>query len=87
MGGCRGVCPLPAAVFARGMGMILSRKLLTRYRELKQEVPDCLLLMQVGAFMQVMGGDARAVSQVTGLTLHMARAVTEQGNFRHQFFL
>ena len=39
--------------------MILSRKLLTRYRELKQEVPDGLLLMQVGAFMQVMGQDAR----------------------------
>jgi len=35
--------------------MILSRKLLTRYRELKQDVPDCLLLMQVGAFMQVLG--------------------------------
>jgi DNA mismatch repair ATPase MutS len=59
------------------MGMILSRKLLMRYRELKQEVPDCLLLMQVGAFMQVMGEDARAVSQVTGLKRQMAGAVED----------
>jgi len=59
------------------MVMILSRKLLTRYRELKQDVPDCLLLMQVGAFMQVMGEDARAVSEVTGLTLQMAGAVDD----------
>jgi DNA mismatch repair ATPase MutS len=59
------------------MGMILSRKLLMRYRELKQEVPDCLLLMQVGAFMQVMGEDARAVSKVTGLTLQMAGEVDD----------
>jgi len=52
--------------------MILSRKLLMRYRELKQDVPDCLLLMQVGAFMQLLGEDARAESEVTGLTLQMA---------------
>ena len=57
--------------------MILSRKLLARYRELKQDVPDCLLLMQVGAFMQVMGDDARTVSQVTGLTQQMAGAVKD----------
>jgi hypothetical protein len=57
--------------------MILSRKLLARYRELKQEVPACLLLMQVGAFMQVMAEDARTVSQVTGLTLQMAGAVDD----------
>jgi DNA mismatch repair ATPase MutS len=57
--------------------MILSQKLLMRYRELKQDVPDCLLLMQVGAFMQVMGEDARAVSQVTGLTLQMAGVVDD----------
>jgi hypothetical protein len=37
--------------------MILSQKLLTRYRDLKQDVPDCLLLMQVGTFMQVMDQD------------------------------
>jgi DNA mismatch repair ATPase MutS len=57
--------------------MILSQKRLARYRELKQDVPDCLLLMQVGAFMQVMDQDARTVSQVTGLKLQMAGAVED----------
>jgi DNA mismatch repair ATPase MutS len=57
--------------------MILSQKLLTRHRELKQEVPDGLLLMQVGAFMQVMDEDARTVSQVTGLKLQMAGEVDD----------
>ncbi|TEU10311.1 MAG: hypothetical protein E3J21_26645 [Anaerolineales bacterium] len=45
------------------------------HAELKEDVPDCLLLMQVGAFMQVMDEDARAVSQVTGLKLQMAGEV------------
>lgn len=57
--------------------MILSQKLLARYRKLKQDVPDCLLLMQVGAFMQVMDEDARTVSQVTGLKLQMAGEVDD----------
>ena len=57
--------------------MVLSRKLLARYRELKQDIPDCLLLMHVGAFMQVMGDDARTISQVTGLTLQMAGEVDD----------
>jgi len=52
--------------------MIISEKLVDRYKELKREVPDCLLLMQVGAFMQVIDDDARAVSEVTGLKLKMA---------------
>ncbi len=52
--------------------MVFSPKLVNRYKELKQEAPDCLLLMQVGAFMQVMDEDARAVSKVTGLKLQMA---------------
>ena len=52
--------------------MVYSPKLVKRYQELKEEVPNCLLLMQVGAFMQVMNKDARAVSQVTGLKLQMA---------------
>ena len=52
--------------------MGFSQKLIDRYRELKQEAPDCIMLMQVGAFMQVMNDDARAVSQVTGLKLQMA---------------
>lgn len=51
--------------------MVFSNKLVNRYRELKSEVPDCLLLMQVGAFMQVMQEDARAVSEITGLRLKM----------------
>jgi DNA mismatch repair ATPase MutS len=57
--------------------MILSQKLLARSWELKQDVPDGLLLMQVGAFMQVMDQDARTVFQVTGLTRQMAGAVEE----------
>ena len=52
--------------------MVYSPKLIRRYQELKENVPDCLLLMQVGVFMQVMDEDARAVSQVTGLKLQMA---------------
>jgi DNA mismatch repair ATPase MutS len=55
--------------------MIFSQKLVDRYDELKQRVPDCILLMQVGAFMQVMNEDARVVSQVTGLKLRMAGEV------------
>ena len=57
--------------------MILSRKLLIRSRELKQDVPYCLLLAQVGAFMQVIDQDARTVSQVTGLKLQMAGEVDD----------
>lgn len=41
--------------------MVFSPKLAKRYKELKTEARDCLLLMQVGAFMQVMDEDARAV--------------------------
>ena len=57
--------------------MVFSQKLVKRYKELKEEVPDCLLLMQVGAFMQVMDEDARAVSDVTGLKLQMAGDVDD----------
>jgi DNA mismatch repair ATPase MutS len=52
--------------------MVYSEKLVKRYRELHQEAPDCLLLMQVGAFMQVMDEDARAVVTVTGMKLQIA---------------
>jgi DNA mismatch repair protein MutS len=52
--------------------MVLSQKLISRYRELKQEAKDCILLMQVGAFMQVMDKDAKTLSQLTGLKLQMA---------------
>ena len=31
--------------------MIFSQKLAERYNELKKEVPDCILLMQVGALI------------------------------------
>ncbi len=46
--------------------MVVSGKLTARYREMKEEEPNCLLLMQV------MNADARAVSAVTGLKLQMA---------------
>ncbi len=51
--------------------MVISDKLIERYRVLKAEASGCLLLMQVGAFMQVMDEDARAVSAVTGLELQV----------------
>jgi DNA mismatch repair ATPase MutS len=50
---------------------MFSQKLADQYRELKSRAADCLLLMQVGAFMQVMNEDARAVATVTGLKLQM----------------
>ena len=52
--------------------MVFSHKLVQRYQELKAETADCLLLMQVGVFMQVQDEDARAVAAVTGLKLQMA---------------
>ena len=55
--------------------MVFSQRLSARYRELKKEAPGCILLMQVGAFMQVMDEVARAVSEVTGLKLQMAGEV------------
>ncbi|HRY44364.1 MAG TPA: hypothetical protein P5164_10490 [Thermoanaerobaculia bacterium] len=51
--------------------MVVSQKLIARYAELKAEAPGCLLLMQVGTFLQVQGDDARTVSGVTGLKLQM----------------
>ncbi len=39
--------------------MVFSQKLVKRYKELKKDVPNCLLVMQVVAFMQVMDDDAR----------------------------
>jgi len=51
--------------------MVFSQKLITRYEDLKTEVPDCILLMQVGAFMQLMNKDAEALSELTGLKLQM----------------
>ncbi len=52
--------------------MVVSEKLAKHYQTLKSEAPDCLLVMQVGAFMQVMNDDARSISKVTGLKLQMA---------------
>ena len=57
--------------------MVISQKLLTRYRELKKEAPGCLLLMQVQVSMQVLDGDAQIVSKVSGLKLPMAGAVDD----------
>jgi len=51
--------------------MVFSQKLINRYSQLKTEVPDCILLMQVGAFMQVMSKDAEVLFEVTGLKLQM----------------
>jgi DNA mismatch repair protein MutS len=52
--------------------LVFSQKLADQYRELRSGAADCLLLMQVGAFMQVMNEDARTVAKVTGLKLQMA---------------
>lgn len=52
--------------------MIFSEKLVERYREMKVDAPDCLLLMQVGAFMHVMNEDAKILSGLTGLKLKVA---------------
>lgn len=52
--------------------MVFSSKLMVRYQEMKVEAPDCVLLMQVGAFMQVMNEDAKMLSKMTGLKLKMA---------------
>lgn len=57
--------------------MIVSKNLRKRYKELKDEAPGCLLLMQVGVFMQVMDEDARAAAAVTGLKLQMAGDVDD----------
>ena len=65
---CRG----SGRFFFQDKNVIVSTKLITRYSELKEEAEGFLLLMQVGAFMQVMDDDARAVSAVTGLKLQMA---------------
>ena len=51
--------------------MIRSAKLVARYRELKAEAPGCVLLMQVGAFMQVM--------EFVGWTLAHHRPTTVHG--------
>ena len=50
----------------------MSQKLIIRYSELKQQVSDCILVMQVGAFMQVMNDDAQVVSKVCHIKLQMA---------------
>jgi len=47
--------------------MTVPKKLIQRYQELKQQVPDCILLMQVGIFMQVMNDDVQTLSKLTGL--------------------
>jgi len=57
--------------------MVVSKALRENYRALKQEAGERVLLMQVGAFMQVMDEDARKVSAVTGLKLQMAGEVDD----------
>ena len=67
-----GVPPPARGDFFQEKVIIFSQKLVDRYNALKQSVSDCILLMQVGAFMQVMEDDARVVSHVTGIKLQMA---------------
>ncbi len=55
--------------------MVFSQKLITRYEELKKEAPDCILLMQVGAFLQVMSEDAEVLSEVSDLKLQIGGQV------------
>jgi len=55
--------------------MIFSRKLVDQYRKLKAEARGCILLMQVGAFMQAMDEDARVLSRSTGVKLQLAGEV------------
>ena len=40
---------------------------------MKTKAELCLLPIQVGAYMQVMESNARAVSRITGLKLQMGR--------------
>ena len=46
------------------MIMVFSQELVSRYRELEDHEIDCILLMQVGAVMQVMEKDARVVPYI-----------------------
>ena len=57
--------------------MAISKTIREQYRQLKADAPKCVLLMQVGVFMQVLNDDARTVSQVTGLKLRMAGDVDD----------
>lgn len=52
--------------------MVFSEKLAESYQKLKTEASDMILVMQVGAFMQVMSEDAKILSKVCGLKLNMA---------------
>ena len=58
--------------------MAISQSIIEQYRQLKAERPDCVLLMQVGIFLQVLDADARALSELTGLKLRMAGNVDDQ---------
>jgi hypothetical protein len=57
--------------------MVVSQQLTDTYRALQREAEGYVLLMQVGAFMQVMDEDARRVSAITGLKLQMGGAVDD----------
>jgi len=63
-----GTSPLPCGAKT----MVVSAKLQQHYLHLKSQVPDAVLLMQVGAFMQVMNEDAKIVSKICGIKLQMA---------------
>ena len=57
--------------------MAISKTIIEQYRQLKADAPKCVLLMQVGVFMQALNDDARTVSQVTGLKLRMSGDVDD----------
>ena len=56
--------------------MIFSQKLVKRYKELKEAVPECLLLMQVGAFPKLPKGELIMGRKVS---THILRAVLAAG--------
>jgi len=52
--------------------MTLSQKLIDQYQALRNEVDGCILLMEVGVFMQVMDADAHQLSELTSQKFEMA---------------
>jgi DNA mismatch repair protein MutS len=54
---------------------MISKNLITRYAELKKQVPNCILLMQVGIFMHAMDEDAEVVAKVNKIKRQMAGEV------------
>jgi len=60
--------------------MVFSIKLAYQYHDLKKAASDCLLLMQVGAFMKVMDEDARASCR------RLIQAIRERFGWLDEYF-